>query len=189
MINVHEFIRSVSVRSWLPSRIDCRNSDRLVGMMAQRGPQMSTYFEDLEIGQTFHSTHDCLMSREAIIAYAKEWDPQLYHIDEDAAAQSPVGKIFASAFHSMAVAQKLAHEAGAFEVLPVIGLGINNLEFPKPVIEGDRVSVRVVVKDKRPSRSRPEQGLVTLHIELLNQDGDVVLHYMLTEIVRRKPRS
>ena len=161
----------------------------MTGPPPRREPSVSKYFEDLEIGQTFHSPRERLMSREAIIAYAKEWDPQLYHIDETAAAQSPVGKIFASALHSMAVAQRLAHEAGAFEVLPIVGLGITNLEFPKPVVEGDEVGARVTVRDKRPSRSKPDQGLVTLHIELLNQNDDVVLHYTLTELVRRKPQK
>ena len=157
--------------------------------MDQKALQMSKFFEDLEVGQAFHSPGDHLMSRHAIIAFAKEWDPQAYHIDEEAAACSPVGKIFASAFHSMAVAQKLAHEAGAFEVLPIVGLGITDLEFPKPVIEGDRVRSRVTVKEKRPSRSKPEQGLVTLHIELLNQSDVVVLHYTLTELVHRREVS
>lgn len=147
---------------------------------------MGKYFEDLEIGQTFHSATTHAMTRDAIVAYAKEWDPQLYHIDEKAAAQSPVGKIFASAFHSMAVAQKLAHEAGAFDVLPIVGLGITDLTFPKPVIEGDDVRTRVTVKDKRPSRSKPDQGLVTLHIELVNQNDETVLQYTLTELVRRR---
>ena len=157
--------------------------------MVQKVQQMSKFFEDLEIGQTFHSPGDHLMTREAIIAFAKEWDPQAYHIDDEAAARSPVGKIFASAFHSMAVAQKLAHEAGAFEVLPIVGLGVTELEFPKPVIENDRVRTRVTVKEKRPSRSKPEQGLVTLRIELLNQSDDVVLQYTLTELVHRRAGS
>ncbi|MEM8974418.1 MAG: MaoC/PaaZ C-terminal domain-containing protein [Pseudomonadota bacterium] len=147
---------------------------------------MGKYFEDLEIGQIFQSQAAHTMTRDAIVAYAQEWDPQLYHIDENAAAQSPVGRIFASAFHSMAVAQKLAHEAGAFDVLPIVGLGITDLTFPKPVIEGDDVRTRVTVKEKRPSRSKPDQGLVTLHIELLNQNDDVVLQYTLTELVRRQ---
>lgn len=72
---------------------------------------MSKYFEDLDVGQTFESPGDRLMAREDIIQYARERDPQLYHIDEEAARKSPVGRFFASALHSMAVSQKLAHEA------------------------------------------------------------------------------
>ena len=75
---------------------------------------MSKYFEDLDIGQTFESPRDRLITREDIIQYAREWYPQLYHIDEEATRRSPVGRIFASALHSMAVSQKLAHESDVF---------------------------------------------------------------------------
>lgn len=148
---------------------------------------MSKYFEDLTVGQTFNSPRDHLMTRESIIDYATAWDPQLYHIDEDAARNSPVGRIFASALHSIAVCQKLAHEAGVFNVLPIVGLGITDLTFPKPVVEGDRVRGRATVQEKRPSRSKATQGIVTIFIELLNQDNDVVLSYLLTELVPRRP--
>ena len=148
---------------------------------------MSKYFEDIDVGQTFESPRDWLMTREDIIQFAREWDPQLYHIDEEAARRSPVGRIFASALHSMAVCQKLAHESGIFEVLPIVGLGISDLQFPKPVVEGDRVRGRVTVQQKRLSRSRPNQGIVTILIELLNQDDALVLSYSLTELVHRRP--
>ncbi len=146
------------------------------------------YFEDLEPGRTFQSAREYLMSREDIIAYAEAWDPQRYHIDEAAARCSPVGKFFASALHSMAVSQKLAHESGVFEARPIIGLGITNVQFPKPVVEDDRVRGRVMVKDRRLSRSRPDAGIVVLLIELLNQHHEVVLSYEVTELVPRGPR-
>ena len=148
---------------------------------------MSKYFEDLEEGQIFQSPGDRLMTRDDIISFAREWDPQLYHIDEESARRSPVGRIFASALHSLAVCQKLAHESGVFEVLPIVGLAISDMQFPKPVIEGDRVRGRVTVQQKRLSRSRPNEGIVTLFIELLNQDDEVVLSYSLTELVSRHP--
>ena len=107
---------------------------------------------------------------------------------EAAARCSPVGKFFASALHSMAVSQKLAHESGVFEARPIIGLGITNVQFPKPVVEDDRVQGRVMVKDRRLSRSRPDAGIVVLLIELLNQHHEVVLSYEVTELVPRGPR-
>lgn len=149
---------------------------------------MAKYFDDLEVGQVLVSPGDRLITREDIIAFATQWDPQLYHIDEEAARHSPVGGFCASALHSMAVCQKLAHEAGIFEYLPIIGVGITELQFPKPVVEGDRVRGRVTVRDMRPSKSKPEQGIVTLLVELINQDDDVVLSYVLTELVRRRPK-
>lgn len=148
---------------------------------------MAKYFEDLDVGQTLASPGDRLITREDIVAFATEWDPQLYHIDEAAARRSPAGGFCASALHSMAVCQKLAHETGIFEYQPIIGVGITDLQFPKPVVEGDRVRGRVTVQALRPSKSRPDRGLVTLLAELVNQEDDVVLSYVLTELVRRRP--
>lgn len=107
--------------------------------MTDKVHTIAKYFETLEVGKVLISPGDCLITREDIIAFATEWDPQLYHIDEDAARGSPIGGFCASALHSMAVCQKLTHETGIFEYLPIIGVGITELQFPKPVIEGDRV--------------------------------------------------
>ena len=148
---------------------------------------MSKYYEDLYVGQQFISPRAVEMDRDSIVAFAQDWDPQLYHIDERAAANSPVGQIFASAIHSLATAQRLAHEAGVFDVLPVVGLGISDMQFPRPVVAGDQVRVRVTVSEMRPSSSRPGQGLVRLLIELCNQKEESVLSYALTELVRMRP--
>jgi len=148
---------------------------------------VTKYLEDLDVGMKFVSPSDRLISREDIVAFATEWDPQLYHIDEDAAKRSPFGKFCASALHSMAVCQKLAHESGIFAYEPIIGLGIGDLAFPKPVLEGDRVRGQVTVQDVRPSKSRPDQGVVKILVELVNQDNETVLSYTITELVRRRP--
>ena len=107
--------------------------------MTDKVHTIAKYFETLEVGKVLISPGDCLITREDIIAFATEWDPQLYYIDEDAARGPPIGGFCASALHSMAVCQKLARETGIFEYLPIIGVGITELQFPKPVIEGDRV--------------------------------------------------
>ena len=150
---------------------------------------MAKYFEDLEVGKILLSPDDRLITREDIIDFATQWDPQLYHIDDAAARNSPAGGFCASALHSMAVCQKLAHDTGIFEYRPIIGLGIADLQFPKPVLEGDRVRGRVTVRETRASKSRPEQGIVTLLVELINQNDEVVLSYALTELVRRRPEK
>ncbi|MBG07067.1 MAG: hypothetical protein CMM59_23685 [Rhodospirillaceae bacterium] len=148
---------------------------------------MTKYLEDLAVGMKLVSPGDRLITRADIVAFATEWDPQLYHVDEDAAQRSPFGKFCASALHSMAVCQKLAHETGIFEYEPIIGLGIAGLAFPKPVLEGDRVRGQVTVQDVRPSKSRSDQGIVTILVELVNQDDDIVLSYTITELVKRRP--
>ena len=134
---------------------------------------MAKYFEDLKVGMILVSPDDRLITREEIIAFATEWDPQLYHIDEASARKSPIGRFCASALHSMAVCQRLAHDTGIFEYLPIIGLGISDLQFPKPVVEGDRVRGRVTVQVLRPSKSRLDQGVATILVELVNQNEDM----------------
>ena len=156
-------------------------------LASPRRERVSKYFEDLEVGDTFHSPRSVHMTREDIVRFATEWDPQLYHINEDSAGSSSVGEIFASAFHTLAISQKLAHESGFFEILPVVGLGISDIRMPKPVLVGDSVRVRVTVQEKRPSNSRPGQGVVTNLTELINQDDEVVLSFSLSELVRMRP--
>ncbi|MEM7251380.1 MAG: MaoC/PaaZ C-terminal domain-containing protein [Pseudomonadota bacterium] len=148
---------------------------------------MGQYFEDLSVGDVFHSPRSVLMTRAEVIEFAREWDPQLYHIDDEAARESVVGEIFASAIHTLAISQKLAHESGFFDVLPVVGLGLSAIEVPKPVLIGDRVRVRVTVMELRPSSSRPGLGVVTNRTELLNQADDVVMRFHLSELVRMRP--
>ena len=150
---------------------------------------MNGFYEDLELGAEFESPRQVVMSKAAIVDFANSWDPQLYHVDEEAAAQSPVGEIFASAFHSMAVAQKLAHEAGAFDVLPVVGLGISDIRLAQAVVAGDSVRARVTVTGMRESRSKPDQGVVNLRVDLINQRDEVALTYTLSELVRRRPHD
>ena len=148
---------------------------------------MPKYFEDLTVGDTFDSPRAVHMTRAEIVHFATQWDPQLYHIDDDAAQATPVGELFASSIHTLAIGQKLAHESGVFEVLPVVGLGISEIRMPKPVVVGDRVRVRVTIKEKRPSSSRPGLGIVTILNEMMNQSGEVVLSFSLSELVRMKP--
>jgi len=154
---------------------------------AKEARELPKYFEDLAVGDTFDSPRSVQMTREGIVNFATEWDPQLYHIDDDAARNSPVGEIFASAFHTLAVSQKLAHESGIFEIVPVVGLGLSDIRMPKPVLVGDRVRVRVTVQEKRASTSRPGLGVVTILTETMNQSGEVVLSFSLSELVRMRP--
>ena len=123
---------------------------------------MTTYFEDLTLGQVFHSPRSVRMTREDIVSFASAWDPQLYHIDDEAARDTPVGQLFASAVHTLAVSQKLAHEAGAFKVLPVVGLGLSDIRIPLPVLVDDEIRTQATVSEKRASTSRPGLGVVTL---------------------------
>jgi len=145
------------------------------------------YFEDLAEGDVFDSPRDVEMTREAIVEFASRYDPQLFHIDDDAGRRSPVGELFASAFHTLCIGHKLAHEAGIFDFLPVVGLGISDLNIPKPVLVGDRLHTRATIKEKRESMSKPTQGVVKLHMAVFNQNDDLVLQYVVSELVYKRP--
>ncbi len=145
------------------------------------------YFEDATVGEIFESPRAIEMAPEAIKAFAGEWDPQRYHIDDDAAAASFAGGLTASALHTLAVGQKLAHESGFFEIEPIVGLALGDLEILKPVMAGDRLRTRVTITAMRASRSRPAQGIVENLTEVINQNDEVVLQYRLSELVRRRP--
>ncbi len=147
------------------------------------------YFEDAVVGEVFEAPRVVHMTKQAIREFALQWDPQRYHIDDEAAAASFAGGLTASAIHTFAIGQKLAHESGFFDIDPIVGLAIENLQIFQPVMAGDHLRGRVTITAMRPSRSRPEQGIIENLTEVLNQDGDVVLQYALTELVRRRPAT
>ena len=95
---------------------------------------MATYFDDVAVGDTFESQGTEQITREAILSFARAWDPQTYHIDEDVARRSFAGGLSASAIHTLAISQKLAHQSGFFDISPIVGLGIDKLRLVKPVL-------------------------------------------------------
>ena len=150
---------------------------------------MTTYFDDVAVGDTFESQGTEQITREAILSFARAWDPQTYHIDEEVARRSFAGGLSASAIHTLAISQKLAHQSGFFDILPIVGLGIDEVRLVKPVLAGDSVRVRVTLTAMRPSKSRPGAGIITNLTELINQTGQVVLHWALSELVRMRPKD
>jgi acyl dehydratase len=119
---------------------------------------MTRYFDDVAVGDTFESQGTEDITREPILSFARAWDPPIYHIDEEVAKRSFAGGLSASAIHTLTISQKLAHESGFFDISPIVGLGIDEVRMPKPVLAGDRVRVRVTITAMRPSESRPRQG-------------------------------
>lgn len=150
---------------------------------------MTRYFDDVALGDTFECRRTEEITREAILSFAREWDPQIYHVDEGAAKKSFAGGLSASAIHTFAVSMKLVHQSGFFDISPVVGIGIDEMRMINPVLAGDVVRVRVTIAAMRPSKSRPGQGIITNLTELINQRGQVVLHFALSELVNMRPKS
>lgn len=144
------------------------------------------YFEDLSVGQTF-GTGTVTVEPEALKAFAAEFDPQPFHLDEDSARASVFGGLVASGWHTAALTMKLL-VGGELQVAGgLIGLGAEELRWPRPVHPGDVLRVQCEVLDVRPSKSQPDRGLVRVRNTTLNQDGQPVMVQVVTLIVPRRP--
>ena len=144
------------------------------------------YFEDFEAGQVFRSG-PYRMERDAIIALAREFDPQPQHLSEEAAASSQFGQLVASGWHTAAVSMRLFIQGA----LPPIagggqGLGVENLVWVRPVKPGDELHVEVEVLSMRPSRSRPDRGITKARITTKNQAEEVVQSVVTSAMVPRR---
>lgn len=144
------------------------------------------YYEDIEVGRT-RRFGEYAVTREEVVDFAAKYDPQPFHLDEEAAAQTHFGRIAASGWHSCAMA--MAMIAREWERQGHVGLGspgIDELRWHKPVHPGDTLSCEAEVEEKRESRSRPEMGLYRERLRLLNQHGDVVLSFVAINLIARR---
>ncbi len=144
------------------------------------------YFDDFEVGQSFTSRAQ-VMTRERIIAFGEEFDPQPQHIDDAAAAKSNFGELVASGWHTAALSMRLQYEAAFVRIANGgVGAGVEQLTWTRPVRPGDALHVVVEVKEMRPSASRPTRGLVRFLTTTINQDGQIVQTMIGTVFVPRK---
>ena len=141
------------------------------------------HFEDIEVGWS-RTMAEHALDAESIIAFAREWDPQPWHVDPEFAARSPMRGLTASSAHSYAIAAKLLSR-----MEPVAGIASlkHEIELPNPARPGDRLSLTMTCVEKRVSRSRPDRGLLTFEGVLANQRGEPVLR--LRSLMMVKTRS
>ena len=149
---------------------------------------MSTplHYEDFEVGQSFLSRAERI-TRERLVAFAAEFDPQPQHLGEDTARDSLFGELVASGWHTASVTMRLQLEAVLGHVPGgMIGAQIDTIAWRHPVRPGDELRARVDVLDKRLSRSRPERGLLTLRTTTLNQRDEAVQVMSAAVLVPRR---
>jgi len=147
------------------------------------------YLEDFAVGQTFGSGR-LRIDKERVLAFAAEFDPQPFHLDEAAARHSIFGGLAASGWHTAAVTMRLMIETELKPAGGFIGAGLDECRWPRPVRPGDELRVECEVIEVRPSMSRPEQGLIKLRTTTLNQDDEAVLVHVVNMVVpRRKHHS
>lgn len=132
------------------------------------------YFEDFEVGETWTSREE-VMTAEAIIAFARDNDPQPIHTDPVAAAGGRFGTIIASGWQIAALSLRLFVEAGGYGKTPNVGLGVEELRWLHVVRPGDRLHVTRELIEKRRSKSRPDRGILRTRVTVRNQDGKDVM--------------
>jgi acyl dehydratase len=142
-------------------------------------------WEDFPVGWTF-SNGPRRLSSEDIVAFAREWDPQRYHVDAQAAQSTPFGGLIASGWQTACVAMRLMCDGYLSESSCVGSPGIEAIEFLRPVRPGDALRFRAEVLESRPSSSRPDRGLVRWRWEVLNQQEEVVLRMLGSQLFLRR---
>jgi acyl dehydratase len=135
-------------------------------------PPPQLHLEDFEVGQIFEAG-PMTVDAAAIKAFAAQFDPQPFHLDEAAAADSFFGGLVASGWHTAALTMRMLVDGAAPVAGGLIGASVD-LAWPQPVRPGDTLHVASEVTEVQPSRSRPERGLVTLRSRTLNQRGEAV---------------
>ena len=145
------------------------------------------YFEDLVVGAvTDFGSYD--VTREEVIEFARKYDPQPFHLSDEAAAKTHFGRIAASGWHTCAmtmavIARKVVDDDQAGLGSP----GIDELRWLKPVYPGDTLNVRGEIIEKTPSRSKPDIGSFRTRTTVTNQDGVSVLSFISIVLIRRRP--
>ena len=147
---------------------------------------MAQFFEDFRPGDVT-DTASVTVTKEEILAFGRQFDPQPFHVDEEAARRSSYGGLIASGWHTAALCMRL-----------IVGLlgpgsgslgspGVDELRWLKPVRPGDELSVHVEVLEAIPSRSKPDRGLVKLRYTMRNQNGEDVMTMIALGLVLRRP--
>src|SRR5712692_1027898 len=144
------------------------------------------YLEDFAVGQTFGSGR-LRINEDRIKSFAAEFDPQTFHLDEEAARDTIFRGLAASGWHTAAVTMRLLVESELKPAGGIVGAGFDEFRWPRPVRPGDELRVESEVLEVRRSKSRPEQGLIKVRTTTLNQNGEPVQVLVGNLVVLRRP--
>jgi acyl dehydratase len=146
------------------------------------------YLEDFAVGQTYRSGR-ISVDADGIKAFAAGFDPQPFHLDDEAARHSIFGGLAASGWHTAALTMRLLVESDFGPAGGLIGAGVDELRWPQPVRPGDTLQLEGQVLEVRPSKSKPQQGIVRTRVTTTNQLGEVVQVFVATLVVPRRPAA
>jgi acyl dehydratase len=136
------------------------------------GPRLA--FEDFKAGES-RTFGPRALTREEIVAFARDWDPQPFHLDEAAAKRSPFGGLIASGWQTAALSMRLVVDGMLADSTSMGSPGLDELKWLKPVRPGDALTVEVTVLEVTPSRSKPDRGSVKVGYRCTNQTGETVM--------------
>ena len=144
------------------------------------------YYEDFKIGDRFTSA-GLTLSEAAIVDFARQWDPQPFHIDAEFAKKWTFGGLIASGLHTMAVTLRLWLDQGVFRGCSLGSPGIGEVQFPRPVRPGDTLRVITDITELRPSASKTDRGIARIRQVTINQRGEQVMEQETTVFLKRRP--
>ena len=144
------------------------------------------YLEDFTVGQKFGSGR-ITVEQERIKSFAAEFDPQPFHLDEGAAQDTLFRGLAASGWHTAAITMRLLVESDVKPAGGIVGAGFDEFRWPRPVRPGDELRIEAEVLEVRPSKSRPDQGMIKLRTTTLNQNGEPVQISVGNLVVPRRP--
>ena len=146
------------------------------------------YLEDFAVGQIFGSAR-LRIDADQIKRFAAEFDPQPFHLDEEAARASIFQGLAASGWHTAALTMRLLVDSELKPAGGLVGAGFDEFRWPRPVRPGDELRVESEVLEVRPSKSRPGQGLVKVRMTTLNQNGEAVQILIANIVVPRRQNA
>ncbi len=144
------------------------------------------YFEDFEVGQILPLAPHTV-TRAEIVAFAAEFDPQPFHLDEAAAADTLLGGLAASGWHTCALFMRMMYHGWISEAASMGSPGVDSLKWLRPVRPGDTLSGRSVVVELRASKSKPDRGFVRFRHEVMNGRGEMVMLAENPIMLSRRP--
>jgi acyl dehydratase len=139
------------------------------------------------VGQVYR-TGRARIDKDQILAFATQFDPQPYHLDEEAARKSIFGGLAASGWHTAAFTMRLMVDSEFHPAYGILGIGLDNLSWPRPVRPGDELYAEIKVLEVHPSASRPDRGLIRVRTTTSNQNGEPVQIFTGNLLVPCRPR-
>ena len=149
-------------------------------------PPDNRYFEDYTPGQVYEF-RAITVSEAEIIEFARKFDPQYFHLDPEKAKASRFGGIIASGWHTICLTMRLFVDHYLSHVASLASPGTDEIRWPNPMRPADTLRIRVAILEPRPSRSKPDRGIVRASVETINQRDELVLSMIAVSFIGRRP--